>query len=282
MEGGALDVLLTAIAIYVVAKPGASRLGAALCGKYRLKVRLSSAAISLAISSPSHLVQDNEVSRHLNEIYASTAYLTLAANPAQPYDVPARDVPQFIRALASTSVAAAANARTVERLMPFYRGTAHEQDRSLLDLFQKIELMSPASISPAFRGWIPTSERDISLDGTRVGALSVADKKAIRRSWARAFASSRTLGTSASKPVSDAAAGSADVEATGTYDPVFLTSFVATLIEEDEMKPQDWTTLLESGVLGTVVASLASSSPGLRGIARTALSGLAQRIKVSR
>lgn len=57
---------------------------------------------------------------------------------------------------------------------------------------------------------------------------------------------------------------------------------VAALAEEDELKPQEWTTLLESGVLGTAVAALASSETGLRGLARTALAALLRKIQVRR
>lgn len=207
------------------------------------------------------------MTRHLNEIYASTAFITLAANSATADPATVAALLNFVFALASTSTASAANARTVERLVPFYRGTLSARDRTLLDLFQRVEMMSSASISPILRAWIPTSEPDVSLDGTRIGALAVADKKAIRRSWARAFASSRTKYSA--------------VEDAKTYDPVFLVSYLAALVDEDDMKPQDWTLLLESGVLGTAVAALASSSPALRGLGRAALAALAERIKVS-
>lgn len=206
------------------------------------------------------------MTRHMNEIYASTAFITLAANPVTADATTVTAVLDFVFALASTSIASAANARSVERLVPFYRGTLSNRDRSLLDLFQRVEMMSPASISPLLRAWIPTFEPDASLDGTRIGALAVADKKAIRRSWARAFASSRIRYSA--------------TENAKTYDPVFLVGFLAALIDEDDMKPQDWTLLLESGVLGTAVAALASSSYALRGLARATFAALAERIKV--
>ncbi|GAA5984401.1 hypothetical protein JCM10908_003333 [Rhodotorula pacifica] len=245
LEGNKLDVLLTAIATSRVDKANATRLGAALCRRHQIK--------------------DNEVTRHLNEIYASTAFITLAANSAAADEVTVTAVLEFILALASTSIASAANARSVERLVPFYRGTLSPRDRSLLDLFQRVEMMSPASISPILRAWFPTSEPDVSLDGTRIGALAVADKKAIRRSWARAFASSRVQDTA--------------TDNSRTHDPAFLIGYLAALVDEDDMKPQDWTLLLESGVLGTAVAALASSSSALRGLARAALAALAERIK---
>ncbi|GAA5877773.1 hypothetical protein JCM3774_000753 [Rhodotorula dairenensis] len=244
LDGNKLDVLLTAIATTRVDRAYVTSFGAALCRRQRIK--------------------DNEVTRHLNEIYASTAFITLAANSATADPATVTAVLEFVLALASTSIASAANARSVERLVPFYRGTLAARDRTMLDLFQRIEMMSSASISPILRGWIPTSEPDVSLDGTRIGALAVADKKAIRRSWARAFASSRTQYSAA--------------EDAKTYDPVFLVSFLAALVDEDEMKPQDWTVLLESGVLGTAVAALASSSLALRGLARATLAALAERI----
>ncbi|KWU41852.1 hypothetical protein RHOSPDRAFT_36620 [Rhodotorula sp. JG-1b] len=245
LDGNKLDVLLTAIATARGDQAYATNLGAALCRRQQIK--------------------DNEVTRHLNEIYASTAFITLAANPVTADAMTVTAVLDFVFALASTSIASAANARSVERLVPFYRGTLSNSDRSLLDLFQRVEMMSPASISPLLRAWIPTSEPDASLDGTRIGALAVADKKAIRRSWARAFASSRIRYSA--------------TENAKTFDPVFLVGFLTALVDEDDMKPQDWTLLLESGVLGTAVAALASSSYALRGLARATLAALAERIK---
>lgn len=169
--------------------------------------------------------------------------------------------------LASSSPTAAANARSVERLVPFYRGTLSAVDRSLLDLFQRIELVGGVSISPALRNWAPSVDAASLLDGTRIAAIAASQKTFVRRSWARAFASART-----------SFAGDEDGK---TYDPRFVVAFVAALADEDELKPQEWTTLLESGMVGTVVAALASSSGGLRGLARSALAALLKKAEVS-
>ncbi|GAA5921027.1 hypothetical protein JCM3775_004058 [Rhodotorula graminis] len=211
-----------------------------------------------------HRFKDNEVTRHLNEIFASPRFATFANEQAESVE-PIRSALTLVLALATSSVTAAANARVVDRLVPFYHGTLSTMDRALLDLFQRVELVGGASISPALKAWNPSTDSTALLDGTRVGALGAAQKTFVRRSWARAFASSRTVYTAA------------DDER--TYDPLFIVGFVAALAEEDELKPQEWTTLLESGVLGTVVAALASSSEGLRGLARATLAMILKTIQ---
>ncbi|BGP19579.1 hypothetical protein JCM10213_001382 [Rhodosporidiobolus nylandii] len=243
LKGHLLSPLITAIATRRLDQPYAVELATAL--------------------SKAHRFKDVEVTRHLNEIFASDPFLAFSSAPreASPALAPALSL---ILALSSTSASAAASSRAAERLIPFYRATLSAQDRALLSLFQRIELASGQSVSPVLRGWNPSTDASTLLDGSRVGALGAAQRAYTRRSWARAFASSRTSFT----PEEDAK----------TYDPRFLIAFVAALVEEDELKPQDWTTVLESGALGTVVASLASSEASMRLMARATLAGLAKKI----
>ncbi|BGP43022.1 hypothetical protein JCM10449v2_007037 [Rhodotorula kratochvilovae] len=239
-----LDPLVTAVATRRLDQPYATRFATALTRQHRFK--------------------DNEVTRHLNEVFASPHFHTFAANQVESAEAIAPML-AFVLALATSSPSAAANARAVERLVPFYRGTLSAMDRALLDLFQRVELVSGASVSPAFKSWNPSTDASTLLDGTRIGALGAAQKTSVRRSWARAFASART------------AFSAEDDER--TYDPLFLVGFVGALAEEDELKPQEWTTLLESGVLGTVVAALAASGDGIRGLARATLATLLKKIQ---
>ncbi|GAA5853484.1 hypothetical protein JCM9279_007252 [Rhodotorula babjevae] len=239
-----LDPLVTNIATRRLEHPYATDFATALARRHRFK--------------------DNEVTRHLNEIFASSSFATFAAEQTEQVEA-RRSALTLALALASTSVTAAANARVVDRLVPFYRGTLSTGDRALLDLFQRVELVSGSSISPALKAWNPSTDSTALLDGTRIGALGAAQKTFVRRSWARAFASSRTVYSTA--------------ENERTYDPLFIVGFVAALAEEDELKPQEWTTLLESGVLGTVVSALASSSEGLRGLARATLATVLKTIQ---
>ncbi|BGP34984.1 hypothetical protein JCM10296v2_006808 [Rhodotorula toruloides] len=238
----ALSPLVTAITTRRLDQPYATAFGMALCQQQQLK--------------------DNEITRHLNEIFASPRFHAFTANPVDSPPTVSSAL-ALVLALASSSPTAAANARSVERLVPFYRGTLSPIDCSLLDLFQRIELVSGASISPALRNWAPSVDSASLLDGTRIAAIAASQKTFIRRSWARAFASTRTL-----------FAAEDDAK---TYDPHFIVPFVAALADEDDLKPQEWTTLLESGMLGTVVAALASSDNGLRGLARSALAALLKK-----
>ena len=105
------------------------------------------------------------------------------------------------------------------------------------------------------------------LDGTRIGALGAVRKAFVRRSWLRAFASTRNVYTTE--------------EDAKTYDPRFLVAFTLALIEEDTLKPQEWTTLLESGVIGTVIAALAATDDGLRTMARATLALMHKKVEVS-
>ncbi|KAK4329709.1 hypothetical protein RTBOTA2_005661 [Rhodotorula toruloides] len=244
LTGNALSPLVTAITTRRLEQPYATAFGTALCKQQQLK--------------------DNEVTRHLNEIFASPRFHAFTANPTES-PVAVSSALALVLALASSSPTAAANARSVERLISFYRGTLSTVDRSLLDLFQRIELVSGASISPALRNWAPSVDSASLLDGTRIAAVAASQKTFVRRSWARAFASTRT----SFAPEDDAK----------TYDPHFIVPFVAALADEDDLKPQEWTTLLVSGMLGTVVAALASSDNGLRGLARSALAAVIKKVE---
>ncbi|GAA6049204.1 hypothetical protein JCM3770_003309 [Rhodotorula araucariae] len=239
-----LDPLVTAVATRRLDQPYATNFATVLTRQHRFK--------------------DNEVTRHLNEVFASPRFHLFAANQVDSVDAIAPML-GLVLALATSSPSAASNARSVDRLVPFYRGTLSATDRALLDLFQRLELISGTSVSPALKAWNPSTDSTTLLDGTRVGALGAAHKTFVRRSWARAFASARTT-----YRIED------DER---TYDPLFLVGFVAALAEEDELKPQEWTTLLESGVLGTVVAALAATGDGLRGLARATLATLLKKIQ---
>ncbi|GAA5826641.1 hypothetical protein JCM11251_002831 [Rhodosporidiobolus azoricus] len=221
-------------------------------------------ALRLATAlSKVHRFKDNEVTRHLNETFASSFFLSLSSASLTESTTP---VLSLILALSASSASAAANARAAERLIPFYRGTLSSLDRSILALFQRTELASGQSVSPVLKSWNPSAADSAAtlLDGSRISALGASQRAFVRRSWARAFASVRTVYTAEQ-----------DEKA---YDPRFLLSFVAALIEEDDLKPQEWTTLLESGALGTVVASLASSEASMRVVARATLAKLLKKI----
>ncbi|GAA6043934.1 hypothetical protein JCM8097_000909 [Rhodosporidiobolus ruineniae] len=249
LNGHVLDPLLTAIATRRLDQPYAVELATAL--------------------SKAHQFKENEVSRHLNEIFASSAFISYASAPlAAETATETSAVLSLVLALASSSASAAANSRAAERLIPFYRGTLSATDRALLSLFQRVELASGQSVSPVLRQWNPSTSADAAatlLDGTRVATLGASSKPFVRRSWSRAFASTRQV-------------YSAEDDAK-TYDPRFLLAFVGALAVEDEMKPQEWTTLLESGALGTVVASLTASEPSARLMARATLSTLLKKIQ---
>jgi nucleolar pre-ribosomal-associated protein 1 len=215
------------------------------------------------------LEQDTEVTRHLNEIYASSAFISLTATSLSPSSrVLSTPALSLILALSASSPSAAANARTAERLVPFYRATLAPLDVALLALFQRIEIASGRSIAPILKGWNPAAADATAtlLDGSRVGALGASQRPFVRRSWARAFASTRTAYSEA--------------DDARTYDPRFIVSLVGALVAEDELKVAEWTTVLESGAVGTVVASLASSEKSLRLQARATLGGLLRKIKV--
>jgi len=202
----------------------------------------------------------------LNEIYASKPHQN-AVSAASTINAVALSTFQLVLALALQSPSAAGNARSVDRLLPFYRGTLSTLDRSLYDLFLRIERTTPSSLSPLLRSWNPSTDSSTLLDGTRIGALGAVRKPFVRRSWLRAFASSRIAYTAE--------------EDEKTYDPRFIVAFVLALVEEDDLKPQEWTTFLESGVLGTVVAALAASDDGLRTMARATLALMSKKVDVS-
>ncbi|GAA5900082.1 hypothetical protein JCM5296_002051 [Sporobolomyces johnsonii] len=243
LKGHLLEPLVTAITTRRLDQPEATAMATALCRQHRFK--------------------DNEVTRHLNEVFASSHFRNFSTSTTT--DVAASSAIELVLALSLQSPSAAANARTADQLIPFYRGTLSSTDRALLDLFQRIELVSGTSLSPSLRAWNPSTDSTTLLDGSRIGALGATQKPFVRRSWLRAFASSRLEYS--------------NEDDTKTYDPRFLIGFVLALVEEDELKVQEWTILLESGVLGTVVAALAASEPSLRDMARATLAATLKKIE---
>lgn len=162
-------------------------------------------------------------------------------------------------------MAAAASSRVLEKMMPFYGGTLSTDDTSLLLLFQKIEVIGGNSISAAFRLWNPSLDLT-PVESSRAGSLGVIQVGYVRRSWLRACASTRTVFPREHVDI--------------TYDPHFLLSYLSHTIAEDDLKPQDWTSILESGTLGLAVAALASSSNTLRAMARSTLAITLSKIEV--
>ncbi|GAA5837662.1 hypothetical protein JCM3766R1_000547 [Sporobolomyces carnicolor] len=225
----------------------------------------NSDAVNLAIAiCKRHLFKDNEVTRHLNEIFASKAFHDYASNASTIAGASLSTV-ELVLALSAQSPSAAGNARSVERLVPFYRGTLSPLDQSLFALFRSIERSRSSSLSSLFAAWNPSMDSTTLLDGTRIGALGAVRKAFVRRSWLRAFASTRNVYTTE--------------EDAKTYDPRFLVAFTLALIEEDTLKPQEWTTLLESGVVGTVIAALAAADDGLRTMARATLALMHKKVE---
>ncbi|GAA6061946.1 hypothetical protein JCM10212_001988 [Sporobolomyces blumeae] len=243
LKGHLVEPLVTSIATNRLNHPEAAELGIAVARHHQFK--------------------DNEVTRHLNEIFASAPFQTFLSSSTD-LSVAATSTIKLALALAAQSSSATLSARAVDRLLPFYRGTLSALDRALLDTFSRAEASGSTSISSVFKAWNPSTDSSTLLDGTRIGALGVTQRPFVRRSLARAFASSRT-------------AFSLEEDAK-TYDPRFLVAYVLALVEEDDLKPQEWTTFLESGTLGTVVSALAASDNGLRSMARATLAGMAKKI----
>ncbi|GAA6025207.1 hypothetical protein JCM11491_004864 [Sporobolomyces phaffii] len=248
LKGHLVEPLVTSIATNRLAQAEPIELAVAICRRLQFK--------------------DNEITRHLNEVFASSDFQEYQAS-ASTLQGAALSTVHLVLALAGQSPAAAGNARSVERLVPFYRATLSAFDRSLFDLFLRIERSGTVSLARVLAAWSPSADTTTLLDGTRIGALGAVRKPFVRRSWARAFASSRIAASSAAAAAADDAT---------TYDPRFVVAFTLGLVEEDDLKPQEWTTFLESGALGTVVAALAASDDGLRTMARATLALLSKTV----
>lgn len=199
--------------------------------------------------------QGNEVTRHLNEVFASSDFRPRPLTDAATRKAQSAII-RLVIALSTSSIQAAASSRVLEKLIPFYGGTLSADDAALVDLFQRIEIVSGASVSIAFRSWNPSLD-DSPLESSRAASLGLVQSGYVRRAWLRVCASSRTTFPKEHAEI--------------TYDPHFLLPFVAHTIAEDELKAADWIAILESGVLAVVVAALGSSSDSTRLIARGAL-----------
>lgn len=167
--------------------------------------------------------------------------------------------------LATSALASAASSRVVEKLMPFYGGTLSADDALLVDLFQRIELVSGGSISVALRQWNPALDES-PLESTRAANLAALQLGYARRSWLRVCASSATPFPKEHRDI--------------TYDPEFLLPFLSQTIIEDELKGQDWNALIETGALSLAVAALASSSASVRLTARVTLLQAVKKLEV--
>lgn len=172
---------------------------------------------------------------------------------------------RLVVALAASSIAAAASSRLVEKLMPFYGGTTSFDDVTLFDLFQRVELVGGTSVAVAFRQWDPSLDQS-PLESTRAAALAALQNTYIRRCWTRACASSRTK---LSKEHNEA-----------TYDPNFILAYLRQTLVDDELKPQEWTGILESGVLGVALTGLASSAASVRLLSRATLATALKKVEV--
>ncbi|KAM0750489.1 hypothetical protein T439DRAFT_302525 [Meredithblackwellia eburnea MCA 4105] len=205
----------------------------------------------------------NEVTRHLNNVFASSHFKSLAT----PENQRQRDfVIDLVVALGSSSLEAAAASRLVEKMMPLYGGSVAAKDVALVALFQQVELASGAPVGSAFRGWKPALD-DVPLESTRLASVTALPASTLRRSWIQVMES-----RSGAWPVD---------QSSSTYDPNFLLPFILRIIIEDELKGQDWVALLESGGLSLLVAALASSSRGTRLTARAGLAQACKKIEAS-
>ncbi|BGP74500.1 hypothetical protein NBRC10513v2_007932 [Rhodotorula toruloides] len=116
LTSNALSPLVTAITTRRLDQPYATAFGTALCKQQQLK--------------------DNEITHHLNEIFASPRFHAFTSNPTDSAAV--SSVLALVFALASSLPTAAAKVRSVERLVPLCRGalSMSNVDRFLLDTSQ--------------------------------------------------------------------------------------------------------------------------------------------------
>lgn len=258
-----LDPLITAAITRRLDQIEPTTLAAALSQRHEWKVRHQTPPLPRRFELTSFL-QANEVTRHLSALFASPQF-----RPRVLSDSASRKIQtallRLVVALSNSSLAAAVSSRVVEKLMPFYGGTLSADDTMLLDLFQRLELVGGGSISIAFKAWNPSLEQ-APLENSRAASLANAQASYARRSWLRICASSRTTFPKEH----------ADI----TYDSQFLLQFVAHTIAEDEVKAADWIAILETGVLGILVAALASSSASTRLVARGAIKVALTKLEV--
>lgn len=211
------------------------------------------------------LSQANEITRHLSSIFAHDQFkprILVGDESARKHQTA---LIRLVIALSFSSIPAAAGARVIEKMMPFYGGTLSDDDQSLLDLFQRIELVVGGSVSIAMRAWNPSL--DLSPPETsRAGTFAALQLGYVRRSWLRVSSSSRTVFPAEHANI--------------TYDPRFLLPLLCHAIAEEEMKGADWLGILETGVLGLAVAALASSSNSLRSMAQATLANVLVKVEV--
>lgn len=210
--------------------------------------------------------QANEITRHLSSIFAHDQFKPRIIIGDESARRQQSALIKLVVALALSSIQAASSSRVIEKLMPFYGGTLSADDQSLLDLFQRIELVTGTSVSSALRAFNPSL--DLSPpETTRAGTLAALQLGYVRRSWLRICASSRTVFPSEHSSI--------------TYDPRFLLPFLRHTIAEEELKGTDWLGILETGVLGIAVAALASSSTSLRSMGQATLADVLVKVAVS-
>ena len=151
--------------------------------------------------------------------------------------------------------------------MPFYGGTLSFDDKSILDLFHRIEIIIGNPLSVAFRKFNPSLDPQSPPESTRAATLAALEVSYVKRSWLRACASTRTVFPTEHERI--------------TYDPEFLLGLLSQTIVEEELKISDWLAFLETGILGLAIAALGSSSIGLRRLAQATLADTLVKVQVS-
>ena len=248
-----LDPVVTAAIVHRLDKAEPIKLAAVLCSGHSWKVRRFASSL-YAVAD--YRGQDNEVTRLLSNIFAHDEFKPRLVNSDISRNTQSAII-GLVVALSHSSILSASSTRVVEKLMPFYGGTLSSDDKSILNLFHRIEIIIGNPLSVAFRKFNP------SLDPSTLSALSV---NYVKRSWLRSCASTRTIFPQEHERI--------------TYDSEFMLGLLSQTIVEEELKISDWLALLETGILGLAIAALGSSESGLRRLAQATLADTLVKVQV--
>jgi hypothetical protein len=167
---------------------------------------------------------------------------------------------RLIKTFVDVSPGVVRQSASLQDLLAVYRGTTSESDTILLSIFRSSELSGDSFRELAMR-WSP-----VPGSALRQGfqAIALLDASAMQNACVRAL----------NEP-------SLDSEGVKVYDPLFILSYLACIVDSDTITGYEWADLAKSRALGLAVCALSSDNPLIRTSADRLLAKIRNRLQVN-
>jgi nucleolar pre-ribosomal-associated protein 1 len=171
----------------------------------------------------------------------------------------------LIKTLVDVSPGAIRQSAALQDLVAVYHATTSESDTTLLAIFRSSELAGDSFRDLSSR-WSPVPGSTLR-SGTQM--LTLLDPTAMHRACVRALQD-----PSEAKNTSES-------DDTEIYDPLFILSCLARILDADTITAHEWVDLVRSRTLSLAVCSLSSQDRRLRSAADRLLAKVRNRLQVS-